>query len=363
MTYPPQPGQPDYGQQPDPYGQQPGGYGQQPGGYGQQPGYPQPGSYPNPGTPGYGQPQPGYEQYGQQPGYTQPYPSYDQSGGGAYPPGQYPPGMYGAPPPGGGSKKGLWIGISAAVVLLLAALGILGFWKPGFFVGGSGSDDSPDTVANAIVDGLNKHDSAALNALICGNADKNVRNAANDLNGIANAKLTNVQANGDKATATVDLTVDGDKGTAVGGLQKQNGKWCWHDLDAKSSSGGSSSTTKSPSRTRSSSSAPTSSSSSSGSGGSGSAYDIVSKDFLNKVNGGDAAGAMALVCADDAATLQPDVQKAASGGAQLTANMAGYEGIGYGDLQGTVNGQKINGGILTTDDQGSSACVDGFSVY
>ena len=83
MTYPPQPGQPDYGQQPSPYGQQPGGYGQQPGGYPQSSGFPQQGQQP----------------YGQ-PGYGQPYPGYDAAGGF----GQY--GGYGAPPPDGGGGKG-----------------------------------------------------------------------------------------------------------------------------------------------------------------------------------------------------------------------------------------------------------------
>lgn len=91
----------DYSQQPYPqYGQQPGQYGPQPGQYGQ---------------------------YGQQPG------QYDQ--------GQYPqqPGQYGqfTPPGEEGSKRSLAviggvIGLLAAIIV--AAVLVLGFWKPGFFV-------------------------------------------------------------------------------------------------------------------------------------------------------------------------------------------------------------------------------------
>ena len=98
-----------YGQQPTAvYGQQAyPQYGQQPAQYGQQPGQ--------------------YGQYGQQPG------QYDQ--------GQYgqQPGQYGqfTPPGEEGSKRSLAviggvIGLLAAIVV--AAVLVLGFWKPGFFV-------------------------------------------------------------------------------------------------------------------------------------------------------------------------------------------------------------------------------------
>lgn len=363
MTYPPQPGQPDYGQQPDPYGQQPGGYGQQPGGYPQGGGYPQSGGFPNPGTPGYGQPQPGYEQYGQQPGYTQPYPAYDATGGGGqYPPGMYPPGMY--PPGGGGSKKGLWIGLTVAVVVILAALGITGFWKPGFFVGGSGGD-GPEAVANSIVDGLNKHDKAALKATVCANAESDVNDAIDSVEDVANAKLTSVQTNGDKATVVVAVTASGTTGTATGGLQKQNDKWCWHDLSLRSSGSGGSSRSSSPSSSRrSSSSLPTSSSSSSSGSGSSDSYNVVAQNFLSKVNGGDASGAMALVCQADVSDIQPNVQQAASGGAQLSADMSGIDGIGLGDLKGSIGGKPISGGFISTDEiDGGNACIDNFDFY
>jgi len=117
----PQYGQPQYGAQPQ-YGQpqytQPQQYGQPQ--YGAQPQYgqQQPGQYGQPGQPQYGQQ---YPQYGQQPG------QYGQ-------PGQP---QYGPLGEETASKKsvaalGTILGVLAA--LIVAAVLILGFWKPGFFV-------------------------------------------------------------------------------------------------------------------------------------------------------------------------------------------------------------------------------------
>ncbi|MBM0127656.1 hypothetical protein [Pimelobacter simplex] len=100
----------------------------------QQPGYPpqppQPG-YPQPQQPGY--PQPGYPQQG--------YPQ--QPAGAGYPGGGYPGGPggpgYPAPPTGGGgSKKGLVIGIVAGVVVLV--LGVVAVLAFTVF---KGDDDKP----------------------------------------------------------------------------------------------------------------------------------------------------------------------------------------------------------------------------
>lgn len=106
----PQYQQPSYGQpqypQADQYGQQPTAYGPtsyaQPGQYGQQPQYGQPGQYDQ-------QPQ-----YGQQPGQY----------------GEYQPTS--APK---AKKSGALIGgIVGAIVLIVIIVGVLGFWKPGFFM-------------------------------------------------------------------------------------------------------------------------------------------------------------------------------------------------------------------------------------
>lgn len=139
----PQPEQPGWGQQPPPYGQQPPAYGgqqyQQPS-YGQ-PQYPQgeqfgqqptaygPSSYPQ--QPQYGQP----PQYGQQPQYGQ----YDPNQQYGQQPGQYDPNQQFTPysTSDAGSKKsmGLVLGLVGAVVaIILIVVGILGFWKPGWFM-------------------------------------------------------------------------------------------------------------------------------------------------------------------------------------------------------------------------------------
>jgi hypothetical protein len=168
MTYPPQPGQPG---QPDPYGQQPqsGGFPQQPypqqGGWDpnqqQQPyptqqypqgwdpnqqGYQQPGGYPQ--QQGWGDPNqqqgwadpnaqqqqawadPNAQQYGQQawdPNAGGQMSGWDQQGG-------YGQGFGGPPAPPKQSKTGMWIAVGAAVVVVLAVLGVTGFVTPGFFL-------------------------------------------------------------------------------------------------------------------------------------------------------------------------------------------------------------------------------------
>ncbi len=143
--------QPQWGQQPAPYDpsqqqpgypqQQPGHdpsqtqqqqpqWGQQPPQYGQQPGYPQTGPQQQPGYPQSGpQQQPGYPQSGpqQQPQYGQP----QQQGQYEYGQGQFA-GTQGEAQDKPKPKKGLFIGIGALVVII-AAVGVLGFVTPGWF--------------------------------------------------------------------------------------------------------------------------------------------------------------------------------------------------------------------------------------
>lgn len=124
------PQQPGYGQQPQ-YGQQP-AYGQ---GHAPQPGYGQPGMAPQ--HPEYGQPhhgygiQQGYGQPGTPAGYGQAFGQHPQYG---QPPGQYGYGQQpGQQPPGsqGTSRKGLWIGLVALVVVIAVAAVLLFVW-PGW---------------------------------------------------------------------------------------------------------------------------------------------------------------------------------------------------------------------------------------
>ena len=105
--------------------------------FGQQPGEYSPHGYPNqygqPGQPG----QPGQygQQYGQQSGaeFGQQPAQYGQQPG-QY--GQYP--QYGAPPAAEeGSKRSLAViggVVGLLLALIVAVVGVLGFWKPGFFV-------------------------------------------------------------------------------------------------------------------------------------------------------------------------------------------------------------------------------------
>jgi hypothetical protein len=148
----PQPGsgdfpaqQPGYGQ-PQPYGQPPAyqpppgqhpGYGQPPPGYGQpDPNQPSPYGQPDPNQPQpYGQPDPNQQPYGQ-PQYGQPPQQYPgQPPYGQYP-GQQPYGQQpgGFPGPGAPPKKrGMLWAIVAVVVVLVAAVAVLGFVTPGWF--------------------------------------------------------------------------------------------------------------------------------------------------------------------------------------------------------------------------------------
>ncbi|WP_407686591.1 DUF4333 domain-containing protein [Mycobacterium sp. HUMS_1102779] len=119
QAYPQQqyPQQPGYGQPEQQYGGQTPQYGQygQPTQYGQ---YGQPGQYAQPGQ--YGQPgqyaQPGqYGQYGQPGQYPQQFPPYEQ--------------------PGKKRSTTLIVGVVGVIAfLLIAAVLVLGFWEPGFFV-------------------------------------------------------------------------------------------------------------------------------------------------------------------------------------------------------------------------------------
>jgi hypothetical protein len=140
---PQQPEQPAWGQQPSTYGQQPPAYGGQPyqqpqygqpqyaqPDYGQQPTAYGPSAYQQP--PQYGQQAP----YGQQPQYGQYDPNQPQYG---QQPGQYDPNQQFTPysSTDAGSKKsmGAILGVVGALVaVVLIVVGVLGFWKPGWFV-------------------------------------------------------------------------------------------------------------------------------------------------------------------------------------------------------------------------------------
>jgi hypothetical protein len=215
MTYPPQPGQP-YGQQPDPYGQ--GGH-PSPGGFQQQ--YP---SRPYPAQ------QPQYPQQAQYP-QQQPYP-------GQYPGQQYPgysQGFGGPPAPPKKSRKGLWAGISAVVVLLVA-FGVTGFLAPGFLLG-KDSSDTADGAAQSLVNALNTKDKSALTALKCGDASTTVGQAIDEISKVSKVALHGPvkRVSATEYTADLDVTTSSKPSPYLSTFDKEGGKWCWKDIDHGSS--------------------------------------------------------------------------------------------------------------------------------
>ena len=216
---------PQYGQQP-PYGQ-PGPYGQQPPGqyqpqqppYGQQP----PGQY-QPQQPPYGQ-QPPPGQYGQPPGqYQQPY--------GQQPPGQYQQPGYAQQGPGGGSGgggRGKVLLIAGGAVLVVIVLVVGGFLLLG---GGDDSDEasgggdsssessgSAEDTMDALVTAIEDQDCDALVDLTSSNfqdtygSDCDASAMAgvmegNEMFDKMEMEVGDVEENGDKATGTIDMTLE-----------------------------------------------------------------------------------------------------------------------------------------------------------
>ncbi|WP_410605417.1 hypothetical protein [Amycolatopsis sp. lyj-90] len=201
MTYPPQPGQPQQG----PGGQQYPEQQQYPGQQYQQGGYDQSGAYPQ-------QQYPGQQPYGQNQQYGQ--------------------GFGGPPAKPNNSKTGLLVGIAAGVVVLIT-LGITGFVAPGFFLGDDKADKAsgPEGTAQAIVDGINAHDQAALTALKCGNAEKDIDQIIERVGDASNATLGAVtKVSETKYTVAVTVSIAGRPGTATGTLAGEGGTWCWKEV-------------------------------------------------------------------------------------------------------------------------------------
>ena len=323
MTYPPQG---PYGQQPDPYGQQ------------QQPQY----------GGGYPQQQPS-GQYG----------GYDPNAqyGGGYQ--QY--GGLGGPPEPPKSKTGPIIAIVAIVVLLLGGLGITGFVAPGFFLSddkegsnnaGSGDSSSKkptekkDSGAQEIIDKLvaaaDDQDKVALSALKCSDATDTVDNAIEAIDNIDSAEFGEVKDESDsEVTFTVTISFDGKTEDDTITAKKDGGDWCWQDIEAGKPSGGDDSTTTEETTA---SDDPVEPPDPSGGATGDSEGEQFVQSFLDKVNGGDGAGAAALSCSDS--TSQTDITEAASQGAVLEMDPAGttaddaYVGA---DLKGTLAGQAVTG--------------------
>jgi len=183
----------------------------QPGGYPQAPGYPQPG-YPQPD--GYA-PAPSYAQPGGYPpgaGYGQPAepsqtPGYPQGTGYASPPAHPHPSYDFATPPVPASNRrrsGLLIGVAVAVAVA-AAVGVTGFWKPGFFVTRQlNVAKVQEGVQRILTDPNTGYGTTGVSGVACNNG----QNPSGDPGTKFTCELT---VNG--AKHKVEVTVTDDKGT------------------------------------------------------------------------------------------------------------------------------------------------------
>jgi len=364
MTYPPQPGQP-YGQQPDPYGQggQPptGGFypeqQQYPGqNSGQQPyptqQYPQQGGYDQTG--GYQQyPGADQQQYGQQQ-YGQPNP-YGQ---------EYQQGFGGPPAPPKKSKTGLLIGIAIAAVVLIA-VGVTGFVAPGFFVSKddkASSAGGAQQVAQSIVDGINAKDKSALTALKCADAEKDVQQVIDGVSAASNAKLGTVEkVTASEYRATVTLSVNGKATTATGTISSAGDKWCWKEVNGLRVP---TSTTKAPTSTRRTTTSPRTTTSSPGGAADGGGAVLI-KNFLDKINAKDKAGATAMVCSDSASqdrSISYINEATSSDSPAIKATPTETGDVVLADVEGTYEGRDAQGKVLAENIDGKF-CIAGFVVY
>ena len=199
-------------------------FGQQPSEYSPQ-AYPtqyaQPGQY---AQPQYGQPQYGQPQYGQPGQYAQPgqYPQPGQYG--QQPAAQYgqPPGQYGQypsyTPPGAaedGSKRSLAViggVIGVLAVIIVAAVLVMGFWKPGFFVTTKLDVNAAQTgVQQILTDETNGYGAKNVKDVNCNNGQSPTVKKGDTFN-------CNVSIDGTKRQVTV--TFQDDKGTYEVGRPK-----------------------------------------------------------------------------------------------------------------------------------------------
>jgi hypothetical protein len=340
MTYPPQG---PYGQQPDPYGQQQpqyGGYPQQP----QQPQQPQYGGYdPNVQYGG------GYGQYG---------------------------GLGGGPQPPKKSNKGPIIAVVSIVALILAGVGITGFVAPGFFLsddkggnsaGGSTTGGKKNTGAEAFVEKLvaaaDDKDKAALKDLQCADASSDVTDATDAIDEITSAELKEISEQSDtKAVAVLTIKVNGETDDYPTTVVKDGGKWCWKDITKGAGGSSDDPSTEETTSEDESASAETPAPPNGGATG-GSEGEQFVQSFLDKLNGGDGAGAAAMSCSDS--TSQTDITDAAAKGAQLQMDPQGttadssYVGA---DLKGTLGGADAEGRTSAFLEDGAW-CIYTFFAY
>lgn len=326
MSYPPQSGQP--------YGQNPQGQ--------------SPGEYPPSG---------GFPQQGGQYGYP---PQGQYSGPG--PGGQYPPG--GQP----SKKTGLWIGLSAVVVAVVAFV-ITAFVAPGFLLGddddkdddkGTASGNTGDSensdakaVAQYLVDAANSNDAATLTQLACADADSDIADLIDDIGALDQLQATGpVQEMGDQAQFPVIAVVQGTPNEAVVGLFNEGNGWCWSSVTVGAGGSGSPDMPGGPGGPGDMDSSST-----------GDDPAVITENFVDAVNAGDKSGALELVCEDDSTDrLMEKLDEAIEGSANFTVSsgdqvpdLTYYYEV---EVSGTVAGEEVTGEISLNAIVEDAFCVD-----
>lgn len=329
MTHPPEP--------PNPYGEQ--------GGYGQYPQYPQ------------------YPQYGQDPYRQYPhYPQYPQ-----YPYGQYQqpgdfaqPGSFGGPPPPPKRRRtGLWAGLSASAVLLIAFL-VTAFVAPGFLLGEKG----PQQIAQATTAAIDAHDKVALRRLTCTDASVTVQAAIGAVGNVRAARLESVRRPApDRAVAEIAVRAGGTRATVDATFTRQGGEWCWQDVSltrgiASAPQGG-----VPPAPSVQPTGRPTSTPV--GPGSSGELVDArkAVEEFVTAVNDGDKAAATELGCEAQRSAIGSEIDAVVADGVRLELHpdsLVGAEGFVNASLY--LGAEKSASVTVERETPSEDYCVS-FFVY
>lgn len=292
----------------------------------------------------------------QPPGGHDPYGQQAQYGGYQY--GGFAP----QPPPAPRKQTGAIVAAVVVVVLVLGGLAFTGFVQPGFFVGAAATTttttspttsstppkgDGAQELLEALVDGLDSQDAAALKKLTCPNAKSVVDSAIDDVSSLKSAKLVDSdEVSEAKVEATVEVTTASGTPEVEVTVVRQDGDWCWHDI-ARAKGESPSSERVSPTRTPTTGTPTTEAKPTAGGKPVPPEALAAMRSFLDSVNAGDAATATGLLCADAIADAA-DVRELVGHEPQLGIDPA-MDGRSTGEdsfqlyLKGTAKGKEVDG--------------------
>jgi hypothetical protein len=167
-----------------------------------------------------------------------------------------------------------------------------------------------------------------------------VDSAIDAIDNIDSAELGEVKdESDDQVEFIVTIAYEGKDEDDTVTIKKDGDDWCWHDIEAGAISGDDSGDTTANDSTVSAEPPPPDGEPTGDSEG-----EQFVQTFLDKLNGGDGAGAAAMSCSDS--TSQSDITEAATQGAKLAMDPAGttaddaYVGA---DLKGTLSGAAATG--------------------